>query len=284
MTTSAGAVPANSPASMQAATAARDGRGQICRSHLSIVVGRGPGIPGVRRVQRQATAVPLRLMAQRPFPGSGGHVSETARPMAQRKPAERVPANKGLGQERGRQEGRHPARRHEPPADVALRPGRPSAGRKPGKSIVNQRQTPWTLIAIVAVLVLFAGGIVAYAVTRHKDSAARATATSCPRLAAAKAIPGVQYKMQPQHLHVTGTVNYDTSPARPAATTAQFWANQLRHGLRPPDRERERRAHARARRGVDHLQPEDAPASRVRRSRRSTSPASTAWRCRRTRA
>src|SRR5690348_18258540 len=46
--------------------------------------------------------------------------------------------------------------------------GRPPV-RKPGKSIVNQRQTPWTLIAIVAVLVLFAGGIVAYAVTRHKS-------------------------------------------------------------------------------------------------------------------
>jgi hypothetical protein len=98
--------------------------------------------------------------------------------------------------------------------------GRPPT-RKPGKSIVNQRQTPWGLIATVVVLVLFAGGIVAYAVTRHHGSTT--TPWTQPEVAAAKAIKGVQYKAEPKHTHVAGTVKYDTSPPT-GGDHSQIWA------------------------------------------------------------
>jgi hypothetical protein len=100
--------------------------------------------------------------------------------------------------------------------------GRPPT-RKPGKSIVNQRQTPWGLVAVVAVLVIFAGAIVAYAVTRHKDSTT-SNRYRLPELAAAKAIHGVRYKQEPQHVHVTGTVKYNTSPPTGGDHSA-IWAD-----------------------------------------------------------
>jgi hypothetical protein len=122
-----------------------------------------------------------------------------------------------------------------PPKPVATGgPGRPPA-RKPGKSIVNQRQTPWGLIATVVVLVLFAGGIVAFAVTRHSGgspSAANGSMSASPEtkpyihpeIAAAKAIPGVIYKAEPNHAHVPGTVKYDTSPPI-GGDHSPYWAN-----------------------------------------------------------
>jgi hypothetical protein len=118
--------------------------------------------------------------------------------------------------------GPRPAGTSRPPTTRSGPGARPPA-RKPGKSIVNQRQTPWTLIAIVAVLVLFAGGIVAYAVTRHKD-ASTSNRYRLPEAAAAKAIPGVAYNEEPQHQHVPGTVKYDTSPPT-GGNHSQFWAN-----------------------------------------------------------
>ena len=98
------------------------------------------------------------------------------------------------------------------PSRPAGRPaGRPPA-KKPGKSIVNQKQTPWGLIATTVVLVLFAGAIVIFAVTRHHNSSSSATGYTQPELAAAKQIQGMIYKKEPNHTHVAGTVNYDTSP------------------------------------------------------------------------
>jgi hypothetical protein len=112
-------------------------------------------------------------------------------------------------------------------------PGRPPA-RKPGKSIVNQKRTPWGLIATVVVLVLFAGGIVAYAVTRNSGGSNSASGGMKanpetkpyihPEIAAAKAIPGVVYKAEPNHEHVPGTVKYDTSPPIGGNHSA-YWAN-----------------------------------------------------------
>jgi Protein of unknown function (DUF3105) len=99
-------------------------------------------------------------------------------------------------------------------------PGRPPA-RKPGKSIVNQKQTPWGLIITTIVLVLFAGAIVTYAVTKSSSSDSASgklctgTGNTCyvqPELAAAKKITGVEYHKEPNHTHVTGTVKYDRSP------------------------------------------------------------------------
>ena len=125
--------------------------------------------------------------------------------MAQRKqpsaPAKKTTAKKA---------GARPAGTGRPQSSRSGPAGRPPT-RKPGKSIVNQRQTPWGLIAVVAVLVLFAGGIVAYAVTRHSNSSTT-NRYRLPELAAAKAIKGVIYKQEPQHTHVTGVVKYDTSP------------------------------------------------------------------------
>jgi hypothetical protein len=98
--------------------------------------------------------------------------------------------------------------------------GRPPA-RKPGKSIVNQRQTPWGLIAIVAVLVLFAGGIVAYAVTRHSNGPQNPY--TYPETAAAKKIPGLIHHVEPTHHHVAGTVSYDMSPPI-GGNHSPYWA------------------------------------------------------------
>lgn len=104
--------------------------------------------------------------------------------------------------------------------------GRPPT-RKPGKSIVNQRQTPWALIAVVAVLVLFAGGIVAYAVTRHKDSPGNRYTQ--PETAAAQSIHGLIHHVEPDHTHVpnqTDTnpiVKYDMSPPI-GGNHSPYWA------------------------------------------------------------
>ncbi|MBO0882476.1 MAG: hypothetical protein J2P17_19515 [Mycobacterium sp.] len=46
---------------------------------------------------------------------------------------------------------------------------RPSP-RRPGKSIVNQKQTPWGLIVTVAVIVLLAAGVITYAVVSHSGN------------------------------------------------------------------------------------------------------------------
>jgi hypothetical protein len=141
--------------------------------------------------------------------------------MAQRKPPS-VPTKKGPAGKAAAGAGTRPGGSNRPQAAGRGPGGRPPT-RKPGKSIVNQKQTPWALIATVVVIVLFAGGIVAYAVTRNK-SADTSNRYRLPELAAAKAIPGVQYKQEPQHTHVTGTVKYDTSPPT-GGNHSQFWAN-----------------------------------------------------------
>ncbi len=141
--------------------------------------------------------------------------------MAQRKPPS-IPTNKGPAAKVGApRAGTRPGGSARPGSSTRAPSGRPP-NRKPGKSIVNQKQTPWALIATVVVLVIFAGAIVAYAVTRHKDSGST-DPYHYPELAAAKKIPGVQWKMQPQHRHVTGTVNYDTSPPT-GGNHSSYWA------------------------------------------------------------
>lgn len=125
---------------------------------------------------------------------------------------------------------RKPGARPATPA-VKASPGRPPA-RKPGKSIVNQRQTPWGLIITTIVLVLFAGAIVTYAVTRnHGSGMNEGTCTSggntCyvrPEIDAAKKISGVIYKKEPNHNHVNGVVHYNASPPI-GGNHSPFWAN-----------------------------------------------------------
>lgn len=101
---------------------------------------------------------------------------------------------------------------------VAGQPGRP---RKPGKSIVNQKQAPWGLIVTVTLLVLFAGGIITYAITRSGSS------SSTPylnELAAAKQIRGVTFRAEPDRNHVTGVVKYNASPPV-GGNHAPVWAD-----------------------------------------------------------
>jgi hypothetical protein len=110
---------------------------------------------------------------------------------------------------------------------VATRPAaKPPAKRpptKPGKSIVNQKQTPWALIATAVVVVVFAGAIIAYAVTRHKSSNSH-EAHAQPEIPDAKAISGLVYKVEPNYNHVQGVLKYDTSPPT-GGNHSQYWAD-----------------------------------------------------------
>ncbi len=96
--------------------------------------------------------------------------------------------------------------------------------KKPGKSIVNQKQRPWGLIVAAVVVLLFAGGIVGYAVTRHKSSVDASDPYRQPELPDAKAISGVVYKVEPDHTHVSAPVKYDTTPPT-GGNHSQIWAD-----------------------------------------------------------
>ena len=96
--------------------------------------------------------------------------------------------------------------------------------RKPGKSIVNQKQTPWGLIVTAVVIVVFAAGIVAFAVTRHKSTDSSSNRYTLPELADAKKIPGLVYHQEPNHTHVQGVVKYDESPPI-GGDHSQYWAD-----------------------------------------------------------
>ena len=101
--------------------------------------------------------------------------------------------------------------------------GRPPA-RKSGKSIVNQKQTPWGLIVTTVVIVVFAAGIVTFAVTRHKSSTDTSNRYTIPELADAKKIPGLTYHQEPDHTHVEGVIKYDESPPI-GGDHSQYWAD-----------------------------------------------------------
>lgn len=135
--------------------------------------------------------------------------------MAQRKPPAR-PAKKAAPTQKSAT--RPPVSRTSGPA------ARPPV-RKPGKSIVNQKQTPWGVIITVAVIVVFAGGIIWYAVASHKSSTNPADARyTLPEVAAAKKIPGLNYKQEIHHTHVTHKVKYDTTPPTGGDHSA-YWAD-----------------------------------------------------------
>ena len=104
------------------------------------------------------------------------------------------------------------------PAKAGVKPGtaskplgRPPVKKKPGKSIVNQKQTPWGLIITTVVIVVFAAGIVTYAIANHKSPVSKDPYKQ-PEIAAAKKIKGMQYKAEPDHTHVGEAVKYDTTP------------------------------------------------------------------------
>ena len=90
--------------------------------------------------------------------------------MAQRKPPSggKPAAKKGTSRPSGKP-GTGPTARASSAGTAAARKQPPT--RKPGKSIVNQKQTPWGLIASVVAVVLFAAAvIVVVIVTQHKSA------------------------------------------------------------------------------------------------------------------
>lgn len=102
-------------------------------------------------------------------------------------------------------------------------------GRGGGKSIVNQKQTPWALIVTTVVIVVFAVAIVAYAVTRGGGS--KSSAKNDPnnlytrgQLPATKAIAGLTYRTEANHTHVSQRVKYDASPPV-GGNHSQYWAD-----------------------------------------------------------
>jgi hypothetical protein len=104
-------------------------------------------------------------------------------------------------------------------------PARPPVKKKPGRSIVNQKQTPWGLIITTVVIVVFAAGIVTYAVLGHKGSGGDSkNPYTQPEIAAAKQINGVSYKPEPDHTHVDSAVKYDTAPPI-GGDHSQIWAD-----------------------------------------------------------
>jgi hypothetical protein len=136
-------------------------------------------------------------------------------------------------------EGRTMAQRKSPSAPKANRPGgaarspavRPPGGRPPakkGKSIVNQKQTPWGLIATTVGVVLFAVAVVVIVIATHKSGdssdAGADPAYVRPEIATAKKISGVQYKKEPNHTHKEGVQKYDTTPPT-GGNHSQYWAD-----------------------------------------------------------
>lgn len=134
----------------------------------------------------------------------------------------------------------------------AARSGGGSTGRPParpnkkGKSIVNQRQTPWGLIATTAAIVAFAVAVVLIVVFTRGNSNSPSAANKQkqtalhntvggqsvdpanpyrqPELAAAKSIKGLTYRVEAQHTHIPGVIHYDSSPPI-GGNHSQYWGD-----------------------------------------------------------
>ncbi len=173
-----------------------------------------------------AKAGPAKAGAAKAGPAKVGGSPRTAgTPRTSSKPAAKVSTTKVAG--------RPPAPPVRPPA---RKPGKPG---KPGKSIVNQKQRPWGLIAATVAIVLFAAAIVVVVVATHKSSSSSGENVTVSKggqainandpyrraaLPAAMAINGVTYRVQGNHTHVQGLVKYDESPPI-GGDHSQFWAN-----------------------------------------------------------
>jgi Protein of unknown function (DUF3105) len=162
-------------------------------------------------------------MVQRKTPASAstksGGISKASAGKAGTAP--KSPAKAGAASKTGAKPG---STKPSTPAKVAAKPlGRPPVKKKPGKSIVNQKQTPWGLILTTLLIVVFAGGIVTYAIVNHK-SAASTDPYKQPEIAAAKAIKGLTYKAEPDHSHVGTAVKYDTTPPT-GGNHSPIWAD-----------------------------------------------------------
>jgi hypothetical protein len=114
--------------------------------------------------------------------------------------------------------------------------GRPPAKKKkPGRSIVNQKQTPWGLIATTVAIVLFAGAIVGAVIATHKSSPAANggcnkmigsnKTTYLNELKCAADIQGVKFQAIAERNHISsGTVTYSASPPI-GGNHSPYWAD-----------------------------------------------------------
>lgn len=126
------------------------------------------------------------------------------------------------------------------PGSAKAAPAKPAAKRapgKPGKSIVNQKQTPWGLIVTAALVVVFAVAVIGYAVASGSDNSSQAggngnctqmigdnKASYLNELKCASEISGVTFKAEPNRDHVQGVVKYDLTPAI-GGNHSQYWAD-----------------------------------------------------------
>ncbi|MCW2495416.1 MAG: uncharacterized protein JWQ77_1340 [Jatrophihabitans sp.] len=121
-------------------------------------------------------------------------------------------------------------------------PGARPPVRKPGKSIVNQKQTPWGLIITVGVIVLLVVGIVIGVVVTKKDSKSTASGGSnvgnCSKMigpnkapnlylnedVCASKISGVKFYKTANRAHVETTVTYPQTPPV-GGNHSPYWAD-----------------------------------------------------------
>jgi hypothetical protein len=138
--------------------------------------------------------------------------------MAQRKspPVGKSAAKKGPARPAGKPAGASPSKAGAP---------RKPPPRKPGKSIVNQKQRPWGLIWSTIAVLAFAGAVIGVVVATHKSSNSagggngNCTAmigsnpvTYLNELQCAKQIKGVTFRPEANRNHEVGSITYDASP------------------------------------------------------------------------
>ena len=92
-------------------------------------------------------------------------------------------------------------------ATAARGGGRP--GRKPPPPITASKPKPWGLIAMTVVVVLFAAGVIGYALFRVNKAAEN---TPEAKAQAAKSIPGIVLKGYQGGVHNDGVIKYAESP------------------------------------------------------------------------
>lgn len=156
--------------------------------------------------------------------------------MAQRKPSSggKPAAKKGTSRPAGKpgagSAGKVPTTKASAATAAAVRKKPPA--RKPGKSIVNQKQTPWGMIVSVIAVIAFAAAVIVVVIVTHKSTNSASGSCGDPananycrsELPAAAKIPGVVYKKEPDHTHVLGLVHYNTTPPT-GGNHNPFWAD-----------------------------------------------------------
>jgi Protein of unknown function (DUF3105) len=168
-------------------------------------------------------------MAQRKSPPPGKPTSKqgTSRPVGKPGGATSSSARAGAAKTAGDRK---------PPVGGGRGPVAKPPARK-GKSIVNQKQTPWGLIASAAAVVVFAAAVIIVVIATHKSSKNSASSTSTggqtvnksdryrqPELPAAKQISGVTYRVEGQHNHLNGVIKYDSTPPV-GGNHSPYWAD-----------------------------------------------------------